>query len=646
MELEEEKVIQNLEPLVKELQEKTRMCNGGYEFEIRLGNMKGTSFQAGVDEQFFQTLLRSLEACPDVLSATDVAEEHIAYFFLSNSREARTIRRFTRPSTPSSELPTGDEDVEMEKPTNCKSVLDLRTFRAIHSSDRRSGGRSHDHHQPSSSSSSGPIFYPYDVRVQLSREDKVADVFKPLYVTPSRVVTRQRRSFFLGSEMSKVGGKLPRDLAVWSVDMSTLWVGATKRQVDLKQRETRMEYHVEIELLEPHLYCSAYTPREVAENVLVKIRAIMTACTGLRGFHCIDGLLSNNEYVRTVTQTQGLLFRRTQNSLPVTVTVVACAKGLLRILDPPDWWFVPYHAVPLRCVNGEDPLWLMICQRVPRVPYIRSGPSWPAPLGARVLLWPVLIVLCPTRPQVADIPLAEDPKPNFHVPQQWHRHSFDLLQNSISPQIISHLLALSPSLGSFSPEDFLSLAHQRNPPLSSGMLLTPICWPTVFDLLLRQAQDLQQIQKPIPLTPMVPPKPQILPGDPLDVPLVPLHIREAAKRRVATSSPSLFSASAVTPMLASKTETEISSSSSTQFPGVPDDEVDSDFEDELNNEEPEGEGETLELDPLEEVEVEEDEGDEEEGDQDEEDDLDEDEEEEDDEDEEEEEDLARDDDKE
>jgi hypothetical protein len=223
----------------------SRASKTNIEFEARLGTVREDGrFDAGVDPDVWYAALAMLKrASPDqwdTRASHDWSEDQVAYYTLPLSDQpVRTVASY--------------RDDRICVTHQRKSVVDRRTFVAVPG--------------PASDACCGPDggapasrcqrrWRGRDVRVAVSREERVLPKDVPNAAQPHRVAIRQRRRFVAGA---------------WAIDLTVVWAGATKEEAERRQWAGRAEYHIEVECIDPVGYLADHDDASTAASVLMRI---------------------------------------------------------------------------------------------------------------------------------------------------------------------------------------------------------------------------------------------------------------------------------------------------------------------------------------------------------------------------------------
>jgi hypothetical protein len=196
----------------------------------------------------------------------DWSEASIFYYTLPNERRVRTTVTYAggaqRNPGPPGAAPDGLHTEHVEK--RVLRRVDLRY--ECHAAGRQHATVSanspcaarHDHDCSALDARGGR----WDVRVALSREERVPATQLPSSIQPQRVVLRQRKTFLCGDCAGR---------PLWALDFTLAWAGKTRAAAERMQRQHEPEYHIECECLEPGAYLQQHDDVYVAASILMKM---------------------------------------------------------------------------------------------------------------------------------------------------------------------------------------------------------------------------------------------------------------------------------------------------------------------------------------------------------------------------------------
>lgn len=217
-----------IEELVETLKQKSAQASGEcsvFELEARLGyiNPMNNSFQPGVSEAKFDTILTAFTVCSSWHSVTDFVESWDVMYKVGQ----RNVRTTTTPD--------GVEHCEKDK---LESVSMCASGNKVNATGDA-----------------------VDIRVALAREKLVLSKELIHNVHPQLVRVKQRKSFCWGA---------------WRWDLTRVWEGATLMEVDANRATQPPRYEVEIELVKCDDYLAKHSAEHTAASLLLKLHDIVT----------------------------------------------------------------------------------------------------------------------------------------------------------------------------------------------------------------------------------------------------------------------------------------------------------------------------------------------------------------------------------
>ena len=231
--------------------------HGKYELEARFGQWCGQYFKSGVSKMFIEKILTMFSTFSGWSKITDWEETHDYYYTLKKNVENSVVRtttffRFDPLS--------GKKTITMEHIRKItKKKINLRFMDSYHAAE-----------------TSGPEIQnltfgngKYDLRVCLNYEENLDHTQITEFINPSSVRIKSRKSFYCKSD------NFPHDEPVWKFDVTRSWLGNTKSEAEMKQKEGDLtNYEVELECLNPRLLMCAekYDSFYVMCSMLLKMR--------------------------------------------------------------------------------------------------------------------------------------------------------------------------------------------------------------------------------------------------------------------------------------------------------------------------------------------------------------------------------------
>ena len=227
------KAMMEVSSIISRLREEVQRngSNAGMELEARFGRVTtNRRFETGVSQDFMNRAICMANGFGNWYSVTDWMELQDFYYALDDGRQMRTTVRYD-PSTKRIET----NHIVKEGIVNS----DLRCH-------------------PTGE-------YLQDIRVSLSREEKIPIDRIPSMARPSMVRLKQRKSFLYASGT----GNKP----MWSFDFTMSWIGSSKSDAESNQKSIPPTCEIECECIEPFDYLSIvhHDDYYVACSILLKM---------------------------------------------------------------------------------------------------------------------------------------------------------------------------------------------------------------------------------------------------------------------------------------------------------------------------------------------------------------------------------------
>jgi hypothetical protein len=263
--------------IISEWQEET--LQGKYELECRFGKWTGQYFKNGVSSQFVEKVLSMFDVFNEWSDVTQWEETHDYYYHANhastNEPQIRSTVKFAIDSK------TGKKSIQTEHiRKHFKKKIDLRYIQQQQQQQPQQHRSPHillnqDSEVGIHSRFDDRCSVGYDLRLSLNYEEKIPSQMLPSVINPTSVRIKSRKSYYYKSQ------DFPSSDPIWRFDITRSWLGNTKSEAEMKQKNGDTTYELELECLNPKavMVSPKHDAFYVSCSMLLKMRDLIMCDT-------------------------------------------------------------------------------------------------------------------------------------------------------------------------------------------------------------------------------------------------------------------------------------------------------------------------------------------------------------------------------